>query len=119
MTTTTTLPEPIPCTPEEADTERHQMIVRKIMDDPSILSIPLDNIDRWLAAGQFSSPHRLEQWRQLILAAQASPQGMSRLLSLLLDRGEDAKFFRGFSPFAGMLTRAERQYLIKRCVHRH
>ena len=39
---------------------------------PALLRIPLDNIDRWIANGH-TAPHRLEQWRQILLGAQQTP----------------------------------------------
>jgi len=47
----------------------------------TLLRIPLENIDRWLANGH-TSPHRLEQWRQILLGTQQSPEGFQDLLRL-------------------------------------
>ena len=51
----------------------HEMVADKLeRADPAsreaLLRIPLENIDRWLANGH-TAPHRLEQWRQIILRA--------------------------------------------------
>jgi hypothetical protein len=45
----------------------HELVADKLERDPSLLRIPLENIDRWLAHGH-TAPHRLEQWRQIICA---------------------------------------------------
>ena len=39
----------------------------KLERDPSLLRIPLENIDRWIANGH-TAPHRLEQWRKFCSA---------------------------------------------------
>ena len=93
-------------------------VADKIARDPALLEIPLANIARWLAAGNHDCIHRLGQWRELIEAAQRSPEGMAALLALLRDDSEDARFFKGFSPMAGILTKAERRALTT-CVYAH
>lgn len=95
-----------------------EAIADKIEAQPDLLEIPLANIARWLAQNH-SAPHRLEQWRQIILEAQASREGMGRLLSLLRDPGEEATHLRSFDPFPGILTQAERQKIIERCAFSH
>jgi len=51
----------------------HELIADKYeRADPAsreaLLRIPLENIDRWLA-NRHTAPHRVEQWRQIILRA--------------------------------------------------
>lgn len=81
-------------------------IADRIEADPSLLRKPLDNIARWIANGH-GSPDRLNQWKSLIEAAQASPRSMRRLLSILRSDDEDMRFFKGFAPFPGVLNREE------------
>ena len=90
---------------ERADTEARQALLR----------IPLENIDRWLANGH-TAPHRLEPWRQIVLCAQAAPEGFQELLRLLRDRSEQAQRLKDFAPFAGVLTRDERRQAAPECV---
>jgi hypothetical protein len=82
----------------------------------ALLRIPLDNIDRWLANGH-TAPHRLEQWRQILLRAQESPEGFQELLVLLRDCGENAQRLKDFAPFAGVLTRDERRQARSECAY--
>jgi hypothetical protein len=82
----------------------------------ALLRIPLGNIDRWLAQGH-TAPNRLEQWRQSILRAQASPAGFQELLRLLRDPSEPAQRLRDFAPFAGVLTREERHQAAPECAY--
>jgi len=96
----------------------HELTAEKLERDASLLRIPLENIERWLANG-YSAPHRLDQWRQIILRAQQSPEGFRQLLQLLRDTSPEAQRLRDFAPFAGVLTAAERLPLIRACVYRH
>ena len=84
----------------------------------ALLRIPLDNIDRWLANG-YTAPHRLEQWRQIILRAQASPEGFEELLRLLRGTGEANERLLEFAPLAGVLTARERLTVIRQCAYSH
>ena len=52
----------------------HQLVADKLERADAatrarLLRIPLENINRWLANGH-TAPHRLEQWREIILRAQ-------------------------------------------------
>jgi len=90
----------------------HDLVVDKLEQaDPAagaaLLRIPLENIDRWLANGR-TAPHRLEQWRQILLRAQQSPEGFLDLLRVLRDDSEPAQRLRDFAPFAGVVTREDR-----------
>jgi hypothetical protein len=96
----------------------HDAIADKIERHPELLDIPLRNIERWLAQDH-SAPHRLEQWRGIILEANAGKEGLARLLSILRDRSEEATHLRSFDPFPGILTREERQRIIKQCAFSH
>jgi len=96
----------------------HDLVAEKLQANPSILKIPLENIEHWSSCGH-GNPHRLEQWRQIILSAQQSPKGFKSLLDLLRDRSEPCERLKEFAPFAGVLTAAERQPLIRACVYSH
>src|SRR5437870_3543137 len=96
----------------------HELVADKLEREPSLLRIPLENIDRWIANGH-TAPHRLEQWRAIIVKAQQSPDGLRELLTLLRDRSEPTERLRDFAPFAGVLTAAERLPVIKQCVYSH
>jgi hypothetical protein len=94
----------------------HDLVADKIESDPSLLRLPLENIDRWLANGH-TAPQRLEQWRQIILRAQRSEDGFHELLVLLRDRSEAAVRLKDFAPFAGVLTREERRQAQPECAY--
>lgn len=93
-------------TGDEVSAERFRLIADKIEADPKLLEIPLANIERWLSQGH-SAVERLGQWRTLLLEAQASAEGMKRLLALLRDQSWEALLAKGYSPFPGVLSREE------------
>ncbi len=84
----------------------------------ALLSIPIENIERWLANGH-SAPHRLEQWKEIILHARQSEEGFHDLLTLLRDPSESAARLKAFDPFPGVLTTLERREYILRCAYAH
>ena len=99
----------------------HDLVADKLEQaDPAaraaLLLIPLDNIERWLANGH-TAPHRLEQWRQILVRAQETREGFQELLTLLRDPGEGAQRLRDFAPFAGVLTAVERRQAVSECAY--
>jgi hypothetical protein len=95
---------------------QYEVIADKIESDPELLDIPLANISRWLKQDH-SAPHRLEQWRRVIVAAKYSGDGMKNLLALLRDNGEEAMHLKSFAPFPGVLSIAERREIL--CAYKH
>ena len=99
----------------------HDLVADKLeaadaTDRQALLRIPLENIDRWLANGH-TAPHRLEQWRLILLRAQQSPEGFQDLARLLRDTSDVAQRLKDFAPFAGMLTREERRQAAPECAY--
>lgn len=97
------------CHDPAGDIQEHQMfclIADKIEADPSLLQIPLANVDRWLARGH-RAVEKLGEWRALIERAQASEAGMKELLAVLRDDSESTRWFKGWAPFPGIITPAE------------
>ncbi len=86
-------------------------IADRIEADPALLAVPLANIARWLERGHWAK-RELNQWRDWILEAQRETDGMERLLRLLRDDGEEAREWKGFDPFAGLLTAEEMEPLL-------
>jgi hypothetical protein len=94
----------------------HELVADKLERDPSLLRIPLENIDRWILNGH-TAPHRLEEWRQIILRAQESEAGFGQLLHLLRAGDEASARLKDFAPFAGTLTREERRRAAPSCAY--
>jgi hypothetical protein len=101
---------------DEVSVERFQLIADKIEADPSLLCIPLENIERWLSQGH-RSVTRLEGWRNKLTDAQQSKEGMARLLTLLRDEAWESQLWKGFSPFPGILSSEELQRLSWKSRH--
>lgn len=95
-----------------------RLIADKIARDPALLEVGLANIARWVANGS-DQPHKLNAWRDRILAAQASPEALQTLLALLREDSERAAFEREFAPFAGVLTTEERRPFLLACSYTH
>ena len=103
-------------TGDEVSADRFRLIADKIEADPSLLSIPLANIERWLAQGH-RSVKRLEGWRAMLLEAQNTRKGMEGLLSLLRDQSWESLLWKGFSPFPGILNNEELERLSWKSRH--
>ena len=96
----------------------HDLVADKLERNPSLLRIPLENIDRWLAQGH-TAPRRLEQWREILLRAQESEEGFRALVRWLRDRSEATVHLKSFDPFPGVLTTLERRGVILEGAYAH
>src|SRR5258708_1391998 len=63
-------------------------IADKLEVDPGLLSIPLANIDRWIAKGVLSNPSRFLRWRDLIGRAKADRRAFNEILAILRSDSE-------------------------------
>lgn len=90
----------------------------KLALHPELLAVPLDNIARWVASGKHTaaSVKRLEQWRTWILEAQGDEIAFRRLLDLLRDDSEEARHWKSWSPFAGVLEAWEVSAIYESCL---
>ena len=82
------------------------LIADKIEADPALMEIPLANITRWLGNGHRAF-RELCRWWDWIQAAQQTPSAMKRLLDLLRDDSEEARDWKGYDPFPGVLDDEE------------
>jgi hypothetical protein len=81
----------------------HCLIAAKIAADRRLLEVARRNLAAWLARYGESPPRALEEWRALL--ARPWPE----IAALITDPGETAARLRQSSPFAGVLTPAERR----------
>ncbi len=95
-----------------------RLIADKIEHDPVLLEIGLENIVRWIA-NSIDQQHKLMEWRDRILAARKSPEGLLEILALLREDSERAEYEREFAPFAGVLTAMERRPFYLKCSYTH
>lgn len=85
----------------------HRAVAERIREDPSLISIALENLDRW-ERSQGPQP-AFSDWRRLL-----ETQPLERILELLEEDSEEANRLRQSSPFAGILSQEERAELMRR-----
>jgi hypothetical protein len=110
--------QPSPSEPSFADL-LGRAVADKLENEPSLLRVPLENIDRWLAGGVLSNPDWFLRWREVLECARGDAAAFRRVLELLRSDAEEARRRRDFSPFAGVLSSAERRKIIRRCSYSH
>jgi len=107
-----------PATPTLGDLLAHA-VADKLERDPSLLRTAIENIDRWLAQGVISTPERFLRWRELCEQAGSDATALKSILERLRSETEEARRWRDFSPFAGVLSSAERRRIIRQCSYSH
>ena len=80
----------------------HAVIAQKIERDRELLRIPRRNLDRWRARWT-APPAWFEEWRRIL----ARP--WAEIAALISEPSENATRLRQSSPFAGVLSAAERK----------
>jgi hypothetical protein len=96
----------------------YPLIVDHLRHDLTAVEEGLRVLDRWDARGFGPAPRR-DQWRRLLLAAKANPQGRKALIGLLSDNSEYARGLKDYAPFAGVLSREQRRKAFLRCTYDH
>jgi hypothetical protein len=81
----------------------HCLIARKITADPGLIEIARHNLATWSARHDKTVPPALEEWRTIL------GRPWPEIAALITDPGESAARLRQSSPFAGVLTAAERR----------
>lgn len=81
----------------------HCLIAQKIMADPSLISIARRNLTAWRRKSAGARPRYLDEWQQIL--ARPWPQ----VAGLITEQSENATRLRQSSPFAGVLSTAERR----------
>ena len=81
----------------------HCKIAQKITRDPSLLNKAKANLDRWIAKSEDPRPQYLQEWEQIL------QRPWPEIAELITSMSEDATRLRSSSPFAGVLTTAERE----------
>lgn len=82
----------------------HAAVAAKLEARPQLLDVARANLQRWLASGPVAA---LREWQELL---DRTP--LPQLLALLRSPDEAAARLRQSSPFAGLLTPAERQAIL-------
>jgi len=79
----------------------HRAIAEKLRDNPALVAIAFDNIERWSRASGRSQPY-WDAWREIL------HRPLPEILRLLVEESERMTALRQATPFAGVLTPAER-----------
>lgn len=88
--------------------ERWLFLADKLERHPDLLGVPLSNIEKWKLSSRLGNKIPLDWWQGLIEGARSSDSGMANLLVVLRDDSDEARQMKSCSPFAGVLTREER-----------
>jgi hypothetical protein len=88
---------------DERSLALHRLVAEKISADPALLDKARANVRRWQAASGEPSL-ALSEWEHILDAAP-----VDEVVALLIERSERATRLRQSSPFAGILTEAERR----------
>lgn len=79
----------------------HRAIAEKLRQDPELLKIARENIERWIGGGGATIPYWVK-WREML----ARP--IEEIRVLLAVDNEEMRAMRQCTPFAGVLTPRER-----------
>ena len=85
----------------------HRLITQKIERDPSLMQIPASNLTRWQHDVCANSQAYISAWQALLR------QGLQASLRVATEDSEYARAMRQCSPFAGVLTPAERWQFLR------
>jgi hypothetical protein len=80
----------------------HALIARKIDRDQGLLAVPHRNIERWNAHWKEAPPRWLKEWQEVL------KQPWPHIAAIITEPSERGARVRQSSPFAGVLTNAER-----------
>ena len=84
----------------------HEAVAARLEAQPQLLEVARANLERWLAAKPAAA---LREWQRLL-----DSLPLTQLLQLLRSPEEAAVRLRQSSPFAGILSPAERQAILAR-----
>ena len=87
--------------------ELHRAVAAKLRDHPELLAIAHDNLDRWSKMNSRTQPY-WDTWREMLKLP------LEQLLDVMLEDSERMTALRHTSPFAGILTPAERWAVLDR-----
>jgi hypothetical protein len=81
----------------------HAVIAQKIERDPKLLSVPRNNLKRWSARWEKETPAWYRRWCEIV--ARPWPE----IAAIITELSEEGARLRQSSPFAGVLSAAERK----------
>jgi len=81
----------------------HAVIARKIQREPRLVDVAHRNLQRWQAKWGSEPPRWLREWKQIL------ERPWPEIAALITEPSEEGARLRQSSPFAGVLTPAERK----------
>lgn len=91
---------------DERSLAMHRLVAEKVPANPALLDVARDNLRRWQEMDG-SPVLTLSEWEDILSGTAA------QVTEFLEERSERATRLRQSSPFAGILTAAERQAIYK------
>jgi hypothetical protein len=79
----------------------HRAIAAKVLAQPGLLAVALENQERWLPASGRSRPY-IDAWREILRLP------VEEIARIIVEESERMTAMRQNSPFAGVLTPRER-----------
>lgn len=79
----------------------HEIVARRMAEDPAVLATARRRVDAWLADGGPVDPRYAARWRHLLARKPAE------IASALVADTEEMRDLRQSSPFAGVITQGE------------
>ena len=83
----------------------HCKIAQKISRNPTLLNKAKANLERWSAKSEQPLPQYLREWQEIL------ERPWPEIAEIITSMSEDATRLRSSSPFAGVLTAAERDQI--------
>ena len=84
--------------------ELARITVARIDENPALLQVGLDNIERWTRQKGGYLPRCHAEWKQLI-----ETHPWERLREMLLEESDEGQRLRSSHPFTGLVTEQERR----------
>jgi hypothetical protein len=81
----------------------HAVIAQKIERDPKLLDVPRNNLKRWNARWEHEAPAWYGQWCRIM------DRPWPEIAAIITEPSEEGARLRQSSPFAGVLSTAERR----------
>lgn len=81
----------------------HCLIARKIIADPSLIGVARRNLEAWRRKGIGAEPDYLREWQRILR------RPLPQVTALITEQSDNAARLRQSSPFAGILSTAERR----------
>lgn len=81
----------------------HAVIAQKIERDPKLLDVPRNNLKRWITRWEDAAPAWYHEWRGIM------DRPWPEIAGIITEPSEQGARLRQSSPFAGVLSAAERK----------